>query len=524
MIVTVALGLRLLRLGTNSFWIDEINVASFVRSGHLLTDLQARGGPFEPPLHFISVWLSTRLLPFGFETAARVPAALFGTLEVVALIGLARRVTRRTDIALLAGALLAVAPFAVRYSQENRYYTTFSALHLVSWWLLARALEERKVGDFVAWGVALALLLLAHPFAPAVIVAQVLGARWWIRAEIRAARLPRHSLVIAHTRLTVVVAALIALPWYLWGLIRWVPDLIDGRSYALNAPGRARVALNVDLFKRLVEWVLGNTGRLTPLVVLLVAFAVLAPFVARPGLRDPARLMILYTVGFVIVLVPLAWILRTPLAVRRVEFLLPPTILLAVIGIDGLGMRLRARARDRAGTWVMHLAPVLVLVLSIAATGAYFTTEKTAYRELARVVATTPRSDLVVVGPIDIRWQDSIERYLAWNGIHRPVQFVIAGRGRPHLTRPRAGRVVWITPSPPFGRYFHSRALNSLPDLQVIAGDKTAPAVVLPWFVAVTRPRTDQEMARDTRLVSLVSANLPPPAGTSFPWWLLTGR
>ena len=73
---------------------------------------------------------------------------------------------------------------------------------------------------------------------------------------------------------TVVIAALIALPWFLWGLIRWIPDLIDGRSYALNPPGRARVALNLDLFKRIVEWVLGNTGRMTPLVFALVVLAV----------------------------------------------------------------------------------------------------------------------------------------------------------------------------------------------------------------------------------------------------------
>jgi len=63
-IVTVALGLRLLRLGTNSFWIDEINVASFVKSGHLLSDLRDRGGPYEPPLHYLTV-LAALQLPFG---------------------------------------------------------------------------------------------------------------------------------------------------------------------------------------------------------------------------------------------------------------------------------------------------------------------------------------------------------------------------------------------------------------------------------------------------------------------------
>ena len=72
-VVLGALALRLFRLGANSFWVDEINVFSFVRSGNLLTDLRGRGGPFESPLHYVAVWLAT-FLPFGFETAARVPA------------------------------------------------------------------------------------------------------------------------------------------------------------------------------------------------------------------------------------------------------------------------------------------------------------------------------------------------------------------------------------------------------------------------------------------------------------------
>lgn len=524
LVVAVALALRIYHLGANSFWIDEINVASFVRSGHLLTDLRARGGPFEPPLHFVSVWLATRLLPMPFEAAARVPAALFGTLEVVALIGVTRRLTRRKDLALLAGALLALAPFAVRYSQEARYYTTFSALHLLTWWLLTRAIENDRTVDFVLWGVALALLLLAHPFAPLVLLVQVLGAWWWIRRGTREGFVERPDRVTAHTRLTVVIAALIALPWFLWGLIRWIPDLIDGRSYALNPPGRARVALNLDLFKRIVEWVLGNTGRMTPLVFALVVLAVASPFVARRGLRAVARVLAVYTLGFLVVLVPLAWVLRTPLAVRRVEFVLAPVILLAVLAIDGCGAWLAARRHDRAARLVTHLLPIVLLVLSFAATAAYYTTEKSAYREVARVVGQTPRDALVVIGPIDVRWKRSIERYLGWQGVDRPVRFIIAGKPVPELARPPSNRVVWITPSKPDSRTFRSQPLNSVPDLQVIAGDRTAPAVVLPWFASETHPLTDRQLRRQAQLVSRLPANDPPPEGSGFPWYLVTGR
>ncbi|MGZ6911638.1 MAG: glycosyltransferase family 39 protein [Acidimicrobiia bacterium] len=521
-IVAVALTFRLIRLGVNSFWIDEINVLSFVRSGHLLTDLRGRGGPFEPPLHYLAVWAALRL-PVGFETAARVPAALFGTLEVVAVIGLVRRLTGRDRLALWAGALLAVAPFAIRYSQENRYYTTFSALHLVSWWLLVRALQRRQVGDFVAWGASLALLLLAHPFAPLVVLVQVAGALWWVRRTERRGLADHPARTKARVRLGAAVALALALPWFLWGAIRWVPDLLDGRSYALNSPGRAKVALTPELFKHTFEWLLGDTARLTPLVLLLAGFAVAAPFVVRRPLRGVTRGIAVYTLGFFVLLVPLAWTLRTPLAVRRVEFLLAPVVMLAVLGIDGVGAWLAARHHARAVRIVTHLVPVLVVALSVAATIAYFTTEKTQYRALAAVVAAAPAKDLVVIGPIDERWQQSIRSYLSWRHVRRHVTFVVAGHPPPKLRRP-AGRVVWITPSPPYEKYFTSRSLNSLPDMQVIAADRTAPDDVLPWFVAVTSPTTDRALQRELRLVSTVAVNLPPPAGSPFPWWTITGR
>ena len=71
--VLIALALRLYHLGAQSFWIDEINVMSFVRSGHLFSDLRDRGGPFEPPLHFLTVQ-GALLLPAA-AAMRRPPAA-----------------------------------------------------------------------------------------------------------------------------------------------------------------------------------------------------------------------------------------------------------------------------------------------------------------------------------------------------------------------------------------------------------------------------------------------------------------
>src|SRR4029079_11871428 len=128
---------------------------------------------FEPPLHYLTV-LAALHLPFGFETAARIPSAIFGTLEVLALVLLTREATRRRTTALVAGLLLAVAPFAVRYSQENRYYVMFSTLAQVSWRLLLRALRRRDGAAWIWYGVVAAAMQLTHPFSPLVLALEAL--------------------------------------------------------------------------------------------------------------------------------------------------------------------------------------------------------------------------------------------------------------------------------------------------------------------------------------------------------------
>ncbi len=522
-IVVVALMLRLFRLGANSFWVDEINVLSFVRSGHLLGDLRARGGPFEPPLHYIAVWLAT-MLPIGFESAARIPAVVFGTLEVLALVLLTRRLTDRRDVALLAGLFLAVAPFAVRYSQENRYYTMFSALHLVSWWLVVRALQERKRRAFLWWGVAVGLMVLTHPFAPLTVVVQVSVIAWMVHRLRGMQDVVGSTQLKSDARLGLAAAAVVAVPWYLWGALRWIPDLWGGRSYNLNPQVTNDVGLDLDLFKRTAHWLLGNGGRWTLLALGLAGLAVASVALLRGVHQKVAIGVAAYAVGFMVALVPLAWVLKTYFAMRRIEFLLPVVLLLAAMGTVAVANRLRSPRSGKKfafGGVIASIAAAVVL-LSLISLGVYYRTEKTDYRELATVVARTASDDLVVIGPVDPRWRTPVRNYLDWRGVHRTLHFMIPGGRPPHLKVPN-GHVVWVTGSPPSGRQFRKRGLNSIPDLQVIAGDRNAPGSIVPWFVSVSTPRSAAELHRQTVLVSKLAVLLPPFT-SSFPWSLFNGR
>ena len=524
-VLVIAAAFRFARLGTNSFWVDEISVLSFVRSNHFLDHLRTQGGPFEPPLHFVLVKLATQL-PMGFETAARLPAAIAGVAEAGMIMLLARRLTRRHDVAVLAGLFLAVAPFAVRYSQENRYYTLFSALHLTTWWLVVRALDRRDARAFLWWGVSIGLLFLAHPFAPLVLGAQVVMI--WCMTRARASRgdsprsAPDGSLAI-RVRAGAMVAVAVAGPWFLWGAIRWIPDVLDGKSYALNGGEREAVGLNFDLFKRTAEWLLGNSARWTFLSLLLVALTVGAVTAAEPRLRRVAWWISGSIVGCVIVLVPLTQVLRTYLAMRRIEFLVAPAGLLAAIGVVATAHRVRTWRGNVAAERARVTIVLTVVALSVVAIFAYYSTEKTNYRALAQVIARVPAHDVIVVGPVDDRWPDSIKAYLRWKGVRRGLNFVIADHELPPI-RYRGGRVVWITGSSPEQPTFRTSALNSVADLQVIAGDRSAPGAIVAWFASTTVPRSEAALRGELEIIRALPVTLPPPEGSPLPWWPITGR
>ena len=451
---------------------------------------------------------------------------MFGALEALGLILLARRLTRVDDVALLAGVFLAVAPFAVRYSQENRYYTTFSALHLLTWWLVVRALQLRTRAAFAWWGGACAVALLAHPFASFVVMAQVVVVAATVVRARRSGRVAQGRAVARDAVRGLGLTAALVAPWFVWGAWRWIPDLQRGRSYQLNAGPREQVRLNLDLLKRSVQWLLGNGGRWMLLSVLLVVLVVAALVLAKGRERRVSVAVAVYTGVFFVGLIPLARVLNTYFAMRRIEFVLPPLLLLAASGIVALADRARTGGEDSRRARIVRRAPgflvAAVVTLSVIATLSYYSTEKTGYRALAGVVRTTPRNDLVVIGPVDIRWIRPIREYLGWRGVHRDLRFVVSGLRLPRLPVPE-GDIVWITASPPGGRAFTTRALNSVADLQVIVGDRTAPGSILPWYVSRSSAPDRHAVRVQLDRVRALPVLLPPPQA-GFPWWLFTGR
>lgn len=506
-VLLVALFLRVYALGSQSFWIDEISVTSFVRSGHLLSDLRDRGGPFEPPLHYLTV-LGALHLPFGFETAARIPSVIFGTIEVLALVLLTREATNRRSTALVAGLLLAVAPFAVRYSQENRYYVMFSALALLSWWLLLRGFRLEARGNWVWYGVVAALMQLTHPFAPLVLLLQalVVGIVLW-----RWRGTPKPEALRRGYGLAIVVGLVLILPWYVYGALRWIPNALNGKSYALNPSGQFAVPLDTDLFKRGAEWLLGNAPDVTVLVGILVILVVAAPLLARGRERVIATSTLVYVFVFVLALVPLARALGTYFAYRRIESLVAPMLLLVAVAVVAGVYRLLALHMERRVAVGIGAVTVIVIVgLALSATISYYGTEKTNYRAFARLVQDAPAGQRVVVGSSTRRAAGLIQDYLHWKGVNRPVTFLVPGSTPSTAPLPADG-VLWLTGAPPERSDMSTRPLNDLGKMQVIAGDRSGLLIVLPWFASTSHPTSADELEAQREAIAQLPPFLPAP-------------
>ncbi len=162
-VVFVAAILRLVNLGYESLWYDEINITSNASAAHSFSDVLQRVEQFDgaTPLHdlLLAGWLR-----FGTsEFMARFPSFAAGLATVVLIYVLGRRVFN-AQIGLLAALLLALSRFHVQYSQEVRYYTLFGMLTLCSIITFLRFIERRTLPRWTMVVVSHALCLYSAYF------------------------------------------------------------------------------------------------------------------------------------------------------------------------------------------------------------------------------------------------------------------------------------------------------------------------------------------------------------------------
>jgi mannosyltransferase len=154
-IIVLATVLRLYKLGTWSYWIDEIfTINRALRHVNLRTLLAEW---WHPSLSLIATAGSLHF--FGVsEWSARLVAALVGIVTIPVLYVPIKRLFGPA-VALIASLLLAVSPWHVEWSQNARFYTGLLLLYFLSAYSFFLALERDRPRYLLLSGILLVLAI-----------------------------------------------------------------------------------------------------------------------------------------------------------------------------------------------------------------------------------------------------------------------------------------------------------------------------------------------------------------------------
>ena len=403
-LVAIAIGIVTRFASQSSLWLDEalsVQISS-LPIGDIAEALKQDG---HPPLYYVLLhgWMDV----FGSsDFAVRALSGVIGlaTLPLVWLLG---RRKGGSTLAWVAVAVVAVSPFAVRYSSETRMYALVILLVVIGWILLDDVIYRGKVtvARYIGIAIVSAALLYAHYWSLWLLGAVGLTALWKIwRADSREQRRPWWGVVAA------LVAALIIFS-------PWLPTMLyqsanTGTPWAKAS--RPTSAFSVTLADNAAgsygEQALFGSLFLLALILGLFGYAVDRRTVAldlrtRPALRGAAWIAgFAFALGCVVSLAS-----SSAYASRYSAVIYPMLALLAAAGCVCFSAR-----------WVRF--GVVAVFCSCLAVGALWTAnfQRTQLKVIADAVAETSKpGDIVVfcpdqLGPAGVRTMPSDVRVISY--------------------------------------------------------------------------------------------------------------
>lgn len=381
-ITLLATAVRLINLGGDSLWFDEVLTTLTAREGWAAA-LNLRD---HPPLLYWLVTASIRI--FGTaDWVWRLPSMLAGIAAVPLLLALGV-VSKRPFAGLWAALFLALSPFHLRYSQEARHYALLICFSLGSTLLLYLALSRKQLRWWLLFAVATALNLYTHYGAFMVLAAHLATIVGWLVGEARQGN---------------------------WRRI-WQPAAAGGLLLLLYAPWLPRLLTALD--SNLGETAVASTG-ITPLTQWLrnayLAFgfndgllALLILLLACLGIIHLVQKRQWLLVGLLLSLLTVPFILITALQVARWSFpkyiiyMLPAYLLLAGVGLEAVRQWfLAANPRFyKSGTAVIATAFILLAAPTVWAEYEYVERDwRGAVNHLAEVASD---DDIFVVVNLDL--------------------------------------------------------------------------------------------------------------------------
>jgi mannosyltransferase len=323
LIIAFSAALRLPGLH-ESIWLDEAATWLQTRDLDIIRTIILTGSDTYPPLHNLLTLPFLAVFGQG-EVAYRLPAVVFGVLSIPAAYWLGMLSGGRRA-GLLAAVLMALAPFAIHYSQEARMYALLmltSSLFAAA--VLAWLSEPSRRRAFAVIGSG-AAMLYAHPYGVFALTSVALGGVFVLIVDRAGWRR-----VLGFVLLGGAVLATY-LPWLLVTL-RTARDLVD-RGFWIKRPD------GDDAFQYVLNLAGGPLGLgllLAGLILALLPFG--APRVSEEPARSRGALIVLSCLAFGPLLMGyLVSQITTPILVSRYLICsLPALVVLAAVGYGRLG-------------------------------------------------------------------------------------------------------------------------------------------------------------------------------------------
>lgn len=226
-LLVVGAGLRLYRLGTESYWLDEVASINLIASRSLVAVLiEVPVTDRHPPLYYVILKGWTMVAGVS-EAATRTPAALFGIASLPLLYAVATRLYDQ-QMGLLSTALFAFSTFQLGHAQDTRMYSLLAFTTLLSFFWLLRLVEDWGRWSLVGYVIATILLGYTHAFGLFVLAAQNVYVGWaWWRGATGAPRIDLRRWIGSQ-----LAVALALLPWV--GVLVWQAILRPGGAEGLG--------------------------------------------------------------------------------------------------------------------------------------------------------------------------------------------------------------------------------------------------------------------------------------------------
>jgi mannosyltransferase len=447
--------LRLTRLGSQSFWLDEAFSVLLVRAPWHAFVYQLRTAEANMGFYYVLLRIWAQL--GDREAQVRLLSAIAGIATIPFAAAVAKRLFG-ARAALPAAVVMALDPFDIWASQEARGYALVILLVTCSTWAFVRATDAgrdadagvavpRSAGWWVLYVVASALAVYTHLYASFVLLAQ------WLSLAVRPRSVPWRALLASGVALAVLLVPMAA---FLMSGPHGNIDWIRG-SY-----GHLRDVWNS------VRQALGRGGAIAACGYLVVCVALLCVVAAqmRRALSPRARW------GY---LLPLLWFL-TPIAIPLAVSLTIKPVLdprYATICAPAVAL-LAAAVMGQPGAWRTRLVAVLVAA-ELFGDWAYFARlRKEDWRGVTRtMVAESLPGDVAIF-------------YAPY--VRRPFDYYAAHAADPAST---SGRIAELYPSARYSDF----TLDNVVPLSLAGAVDSARAASRAWVVLSHTLRADAACA-----------------------------